>query len=187
MIWARAGDTFFTRSTSLLGRLIRWGETESGEMRTWTNHTGVVIEPGWLMPPNDYKRQYLPAIVVEALWKVREGPLKLNDTEVRAFRPIPPYYDLELARFIVEAKSFVGNRYGWWKLFGFLIKRATHGKVDPTKFYFIKNRPICSYLAAWCNKEARPSLLNFGMLPQMADPDEMLDYCEAHPDLWEEL
>ena len=44
-------------------------------------------------------------------------------------------------------------------------------------------RPICSYLAA---KVCAVVGSTFGVDPQAADPDEMLDYCVANADEWEE-
>jgi len=217
-IYAQRGDTVLTHSSSLLGRLIRWGETDPGETNgTWANHAGVVVEDGWIVPPENYgyglvrdaehfvydsEGRISPklAVVVEALGRVRRGPLKLNGIEVRVFRPIPAYTEEEKQRLVTYANRLVGNRYGWWKLIGFLIKRATGGRVDPTQLYFIHGRPVCSYLAAWGNEVARATGTvirivlgvkthwpGFGMPPQAADPDEMLDFCEAHPEFWDEV
>lgn len=181
-VFVRRGDTFFTHSSSLLGRLIRWGETEKGEEPTWTNHTGVVVEDGWVGGGEPQ------AVVVEALWKTRRGPLKLNGVTVRFFRPVPPYSEEEKLRLVTEANSFIGNTYGWWKLFGFLAKKITG--VDVPKLFFVKNRPICSFLAAVANDAARrrgSRWPGFGTMPQAADPDEMLDFCESHPEFWQEV
>jgi hypothetical protein len=207
-LWVEAGDTFFTRSSSLLGRLIRWGEREEGEEPTETNHTGVVVESGWVVPPAGAPFMAAkPAVVVEALWKTRRGPLSLDGlTWVRVFRPVPSYDELELEHFRHEAESFVGNTYGWWKLAGFLVKRFTKGRVDPTRWYFMKDRPICSFLAAHVNQAAQSvqriltrikdrsvskfedtARFPFGMPPQAADPDEMMDYALANPGEWQEV
>lgn len=182
-LYAFQGDVFFTRSTSLLGRLIRWAETEPGEGRTWTNHTGVVVKDGWLVPPliGSYPDEL--AVVVESLWHTERQEWwtahrkeVLQGQRIRAFGPREPRTRDEREAFLRVAHSFVGDRYGWWKLIGFLVKRATKGKIDPTQAYFIDSRPICSYTAA--KSEAAQGMW-FGMEPQAADPDEMLDYCES--------
>jgi hypothetical protein len=181
-MYVHRGDTFFTRSDSWLGRLIRWGETERGETPSWTNHTGVVVKAGHI------DKGVYAAEVVEALGHVRRGPLRLNGVAVRVFRPVPDYTEEEKMRLIAEAQSHIGERYGWWKLAGFLIKRATG--LDVPRLFFIRDRPICSYLAAWANEAARPRSAEwpgFGMAPQAADPDEMLDFCETHPEFWMEV
>ena len=206
-IYVYAGDVFFTHSSTLLGRAIRWAETDSGEAPTWANHAGVIVQSGWIGPAGAYlpgcglilNELHPQAVVVEALWETRRGPLVLNGTLVRVFGPIPPYTPEELSRFLDAAGSFVGTRYGYWKLAGFLVKRWTKGRVDPTKWYFIDGRPICSYLAAKVSDAARKigtivrtvaGVLipwgGFGVPPQAADPDSMLDYCESHPDEWKE-
>ena len=184
-LYVQSGDTFFTRSNSVLGRLIRWGQTEKGEEPAWTNHTGVVVKEGWVKNPGDLHQP--EAEVVEALWHTREGVLKLNGNKVRVFRPVPRYDDVERARMIAEAKAHVGENYGWWKLLGFLAKRFTG--VDVPKLFFVKSRPICSFLAALANDAARRRSAEwpgFGMPPQAADPDEMLDFCEKSP-YWQEV
>lgn len=191
-IYARAGDTFFTRSNSLLGKAIRWGEQDCDEKEpSWTNHSGVVVADGWIGNEAQLRQENRPvAVVVEALWKTRRGPLKVNGTEVRVFRPKPAYAGDELQLFALLAAHYVGDTYGWWKLLGFLLKRATCGKIDITNFYFIDSRPICSYLAAHVNDAARKrsaSWPGFGMDPDAADPDGMMDFCLNHPEFWEEV
>ena len=209
-VFAEAGDTFFTRSNTILGRLIRWGETDKGETKdTWTNHTGVVIQSGWIGEPlsGTALRVLGPsrqAVVIEALWTSRRGPLKLNGVDVRVFRPIPRYSPAELGRFTLEAERYVGARYGWWKLGAQLLDKSIFGgrKVLTTALY-LDSRPICSYLAGKVNAAAEsleravarlkilkdPALAAyaFGIPPQSADPDEMMDFCLEHPDLWQEI
>jgi hypothetical protein len=189
-IYARAGDTFFTRSESWLGKLIRWGETDKDEVKgsVWANHTGVVVEDGWIGAKPG-------AIVIEALWKTRRGPMKTANILVRVFRPIPAYGEQEMARFHIEATSYIGDRYGWWKLGGLLVDRVVGRKVV-SPLFFLKGRPICSFLAAGTNDEARERWAEgqwagkwpgFGVPWNAADPDTMLRFCESHPEFWEEV
>lgn len=191
-IYARSGDVFFTRSNSLLGRAIRWAETDPNEEPTWANHTGVVVASGWIAPPSwtyEPGAEYLPeytrrATVVEALWKTRKGELKVNGIEVRVFGPVPDLTPEELAAFRAEADEYVGDTYGWWKLLFHLADRAIFkGKKVLSKTLHVDKRPICSYLAA---KVCAVVGSTFGMDPAAATPDEMLDYCEGTPDEWVE-
>lgn len=190
-IYARAGDVFFTRSNSLLGRAIRWAETDPGEEPTWANHTGVLVESGWIGGTADpayvratYDPNYSEAIVVEALWKTRRGPLKVNGIEVRVFGPIPDLTPEELDALRAEAATYVGDTYGWWKLLFHLADRAIFkGRKVLSKTLYVDKRPICSYLAA---KVGAVVGLTYGMDPAAATPDEMLDYCESNPDEWVE-
>ncbi len=210
-IYARAGDVFFTHSDSLLGKAIRWAETDPGETNgTWANHAGVVVEDGWLGDPEAaLSQEYLikgypmPAQVVEALWKTRRGPLDISKIEVRVFRPVPPLTAEELERFVRRAESFVGATYGWWKLLVQLADRAIfNGRKILTTALYRDDRPICSYLAARVYAFAESAdrqmarfkkrndvsrVFAFGMPPQAADPDEMLDYCLSNPEEWEEV
>lgn len=209
-VYARAGDVFFTHSNSVLGRLIRWGETDPGETNgTWANHTGVVVEDGFIGEQLDtlagIPHRLKQAVVVEALWRTRRGPLELGrGTEVRVFRPVPAYGPEELARFVAAAESYVGDKYGWWKLLVQLADRLVfRGRKVLTTGLHVKGRPICSFLAANTvyaaesleRTVARLHALGdpavaayaFGIPPQSADPDEMMDFCLTHPQLWEEV
>jgi hypothetical protein len=188
-LWAEAGSVFFTRSRSLLGRAIRWAESDPEETNhVWANHTGVVTARGWLVPP-DSRDDIVLAIVIEALGTVRrqrwwEAHGKERQ-EIRVFRPVPPLALPEVMDLLRAADKFVGDRYGWWKLLFHLGDRALfRGRKVLSSLLRLDNRPICSYLAAKSFDEAGRT---FGMAPQAADPDEMLDYCLAHPDEWQEV
>jgi hypothetical protein len=182
-LYAYAGDVFFTRSESMLGKLIRWAETDPGEEKTWTNHTGVVVEDGWLVPPSPSK-PCQEAVVVEALWHVKkwewwEAHWKevMEGQRIVAFGPRDPRNAEEQLRFREVAESFVGDRYGWWKLGAHLLDRAIFkGRKVISKMLFIDKRPICSYLAA---KAQEAQGMGFGVKPEAADPDEMLDFCQS--------
>lgn len=169
----RAGDIFFTHSQTLLGKAIRYAQSDPGEENgVWANHTGVFIENG----------DALQVSVIEALWKTRKGPLQLKDTGLRVYRKVG-LTELQKGAILHTLEKHVGNKYGWWKLTGHLFDRiAFKGKKVVSRLFFIDNRPICSYLAAHAFSNAG---ITFGMDPDAADPDEMMDYCETNPDRWE--
>lgn len=170
----RVGDVFFTRSNSLLGRAIRWAESDPNEPNgVWANHAGIFVGDG----------DVLSADVVEALWTVRKGPLQLGQgTDIAVFRPTA-FSASKRERLHVVAESFVGAKYGWWKLLFHLADRLIFwGRKTLSRMLIIDKRPICSYLVAHALSAVG---ISFGMDPGAADPDEMMDYCLAHPDEWE--
>lgn len=214
-LWANAGDVFFTHGDSLLSRLIRWAETDPGETNgTWANHTGVVVESGWMIPPASMRGE-VPAWprlagTVEALgrvvngkwWEHHHASVLAGKYEVRVFRPIPAFTAEELERLRQSAQSAIGQKYGWWKLFAHLADRALFkGRKVFSTLLFASGRPICSYFAARAFDYARPVGSHvivqpglervvgwmFGMTPQAADPDEMMDYCLQNPEEWKEV
>jgi hypothetical protein len=190
-LYAQAGDVFFTHSSSLLGRLIRWAESDPGE-RAWANHVGIVVSPGWLVPPSNPPAgsifQFDLAVVVESLWHTEkwvwwENHKKEIGNEIRVYRTPLVQAQLEdtlrlaLELILDRADEFVGLKYGWWKLFAHLGDRYWFkGKKTISNFLRVDKRPICSYTAA---KSFAAGFVFFGdMEPEAADPDEMMDYCE---------
>lgn len=217
-LWANAGDVFFTHGDSVLSRLIRWAETDPKETNgAWANHTGLVVNSGWLIPPLSM-RDEIPAWpclagTVEALgtvtngkwWEHHKKDVLAGKYQVRAFRSIPPLTPVELDRLREAANEALGQKYGWWKLFAHLADRAIFkGRKVFSTLMFVTGRPICSFFAARAFEHARPLGSHvqlfidgqpgirvtgwaFGMAPQAADPDEMMDYCLWHPDEWKEV
>lgn len=185
-IYVIPGDVFFTHSTSLLGRLIRWAETDPKERPAWANHVGVVTGYGWLVPPAPAAAPSCSpstwARVVEALWKVEnwpwyEGHRAEIGNEVRVYRRRRLLTVGEERVFVSKANSFTGDRYGWWKLLFHLADRvAFKGDKVLSRLLGLEGRPICSFLAAHCFDAIGYS---FGMDPDVADPDEMMDFCEC--------
>lgn len=166
-----AGDIFFTRSPSLLGRLIRWASCAPGEEETWANHTGLFVQSG----------PFRSADVVEALWRVRRGPLGPGpEVEVYRYRTLTRQ---EAQRIVEYAKRQVGSRYGWWKLLFHLADRAFFkGDKKVSSLLRLERRPICSFLVAMAYSKAG---IHFdGFRPEAADPDEMHDFVKANPTRW---
>lgn len=203
-IAVRAGDVFVTRSNTLLGRLIRWGETDKSDVEApWANHMGVVVGDGWIGGNPDAGgtgAAWVEATIVEALWKTRRGPLDTSEIDVRVFRPVPDWEPAELEAFLATADTFVGDTYGWWKLFFQLGDRMLFaGKKVLTTLLVKDDRPICSYLAAKVVAAAESrrrvmarfaqtgTVYAFGIPPQSVDPDSALEYMEQVPEFWKEI
>ncbi len=166
------GDVFFTRSNSLLGRLIRWAETDPGEIDSLVNHSGNYVADG----------EASSADTVQAVGHVTLGPLA-EGTEAYIYRPVPPLTKEEKIALRSYALSYVGDRYGWWKLLFHLADRFLFkGKKILSSLLFINSRPICSFLTAHVEAMVNRT---FGMDPDVADPDNMIDYCDTHPEQWQ--
>jgi hypothetical protein len=179
-IYGLPGDVFFTHSSSLLGTLIRWAEKDPNEPNgVWANHVGVVVSPGWIVPPFAAFR-FTTATVIESLWKTERwswwnNHLGEKGNEIRVYRR--PDLTAEQVRLIErKANEFVGRTYGWWKLFAHLGDRMLFaGRKTISNLLTVEKRPICSYTVAHAFQAAD---IYFGMEPNAADPDEMMDYCE---------
>lgn len=176
------GDVFFTRSSSLLGRLIRWAETDPAEESTWANHVGLVVSSGWIAPPSSpFVRERL-AGVVESLWHTEswcwyDAHKWDSGNTIRVYRHRALSRSESMTHAVIgRALEFVGLKYGWWKLIAHLVDRmAFSGRKTVSNFLQIDKRPICSYTAA---KSFARGGVSFGMEPEAATPDEMMDACE---------
>lgn len=185
-IYAVPGDIFFTHSSSLLGTLIRWAEHDPNEPNgVWANHVGLVVSPGWIVPwKASPSTANLEAVVIESLWKTERWKWFSNHkhedgNEIRVYRHSS--LTAAQARAIEQkANTFVGATYGWWKLFAHLGDRVLFGgQKTVSNLLRVDKRPICSYTAA---KSFAAGGVSFGMEPEAADPDEMMDWCERSPE-----
>ena len=105
--------------------------------------------------------------------------------EIRAFGSKQVLSTDELTLFRAEARKYVGDTYGWWKLLFHLADRGLFkGKKVLSSLLFMDKRPICSYLAAKVNAAAG-RFFN-GISPEAATPDEMLDAAISYPLFWVE-
>ena len=168
-------DIFFTRGDSLFAYLIRRATRKKNEAPTWAGHVGCVVAAG----------EGYDAVVVEALATVDQHPMREQYesavVEIRVYRPLS-LSDEQKAKILSFLISSVGERYGYLKI-------ALHGLYWLTgcewvlNFSFIKSRPICSYLVA--NAWAAAGL-TFGMgFSKVPSPDDMMDWCVAHPEKYE--
>jgi hypothetical protein len=168
----RAYDLVFTASNSWLGRAIRWFTQDPGEGKTEANHVGMITKGG----------TRATAWLVEALWKVRNHALSryVGRGQVAVFRPtnLTEQQKAAIAEYLAP---LVGAKYGWYKL-GFHAYARITGKKKVLKYMFLDKRPICSYLIAKAFSEAG---LHFGVEPQAATPDDMMDFCIMNPDKYQ--
>ena len=166
-------DLFFTRSPSWLSRAIRWAEREPGEEKSLTSHVGVIVTHG-----------DLPQVeCIEALRKVRRHRLwkkyGRSRTELVVYRPmnIKPLHQSLILNGI---KRRVGQKYGYGKIGLHLLAKLT-GRREWKRLSFLDRFPICSYLVAM---EFGRWGYHFGVSDRKADPDDILDFCQGHPDKW---
>jgi len=172
-------DIFFTQNPSLLGYFIRKFTTRKGENPSWANHVGLVVEAG----------EDLDAIAVEALGRVEKHALKTQyagtGNHIVIFRPLG-LTDSEMKKIVDKMNSFVGYKYGWWKLFLQFGDWCLGEKVFFRKLATIEKYPICSFAVA---RSFSTVNRNFGVSPNAASPDDMIDFCLANPDkykfIWE--
>jgi len=178
-LYAPRGALFFTQGTSWLSRAIRWVERDKDEAKSWTNHVGLVTFEGYITIPPDG----IGATVSEALWHIKEHSWwQAHGGEITSIAVFAPrgVSHAQISRIIGNARTRTGNRYAWWRLPGYLIERFT--KIKVSKAFFLKDRNVCSNHAALALEAAG---IRFPEPAGQLDPDEMMDYCLAHPDEWD--
>jgi hypothetical protein len=170
-------DTFFTRSKTWLGWLIRACTRAPGEARTWAQHVGMIVEAG----------EGLDAIAVEALTTVERHPLRDEygdgKTELAIYRPLNLTQE-EKALILKRAESYVGRRYGYLKIGLHFLDWCCGGIVLFRRLGTVDRFPICSYLVAHCFQAAGKT---FGIKADAASPDDMLDFTQANPDKYQRV
>lgn len=176
----QAGDIFFTRSQTWLGRAIRRLTTGAGEALSTVNHTGIFLNSSMLEL----------AISTEALARVRTGRFwsyyHAKPIEVSIWRDTT-LTTADQRLIVKEALHYRRHLYGFLKLplhaLDWALARAA-GRRDAYVFRrlgFIKRYPICSVQIARAYSAANR---NFGVAPGAAQPDDIWDFVHAHPAKW---
>lgn len=173
------GDVFVTDADSLLGWAIRKFSRTKGEAPSRVNHTGLIVGGG----------EERTAVAVEALSRVEQHPLweqyGQQSTGVRIWRPL---FLTPMQRELVaqHAVRYVGYRYGYTKIAAHAIDRELFGGAYKVRRWFgIDAWPICSYLVAMAYKLG--ANYDFGVDVKAAQPDDIDDWCGAHPEQWQML
>ena len=169
------GDVFLSRSTSLLGRLIRVCTRSFGEKRSRVNHVGIVVEAGGVRD----------AMVVEALIRVRRhrlwaqyGPPRTDYVAVYRAKNVPPE---DMANIVAEAEEQVGKKYGFGKVIAHFLDWLLSGAYVFRRLTQNGDYPICSWLVAHAYAKAG---YDFGQPPGAADPDHIWDFVTEKSDYY---
>lgn len=144
--------------------------------RTILRLTGDTVSHAGLVLSSD------PAIVIEALWRVKTRPL--SDTIFGA-EAVYILSDQSLTRdekslIIKTACSQSADGYGWWDLLLQVGDMATHSSWLTDKLgWALDKHPICSYLVA---KAYGATGRKFGKEATGVTPSDILSFASAHPE-----
>lgn len=177
----RSGDQMFVQGTAFVSKAIRWATRSYGEPPTLASHTGRIVSGGTIFD----------AMVVEALFagvRLRSiGSGYLNSgVRVAVVRPLN-LSDEEIERVCASARSYIGKRYGYGKIF-LQAGDALLGRVirrDPYCFRRMgreKLGPICS----WITSSDMASIgKDYGLKKRKASPDDQWDFAVRNPDKYQ--
>jgi hypothetical protein len=169
-------DIFFTKGDGWISRRIRKRSRSRNEPPSEVNHCGVVLTEG----------TFETAEVIEAAgWKVRATHLSdhYSPDQVTICRP-HGISDEQVAAVLATARAYEGRRYGFTKIplhLADAIFFRNHYVLRRLSFLpFV----ICSELVTLCFDAID---WTFGVKPKEAQPDDIWDYCLAHPEKYERV
>lgn len=185
------GDLLLFHGSAWVSSAIRWATQAKGEVETYANHVGGIGYGG---------RVDGDATDIEALWTAVEHPLSDDQgREFQAWRLMEIHEDGKPVRTITTpdrlllattARAYLGRKYGAFKI-GLHLGDALLAKVFGGSPYLFRrlalmdDYPICSWL--WAHAYDKALGYRFGVDPDAAAPDDMHDWCLAHPEEWERI
>ena len=160
------GDIVLVASDGLIAWLIRKVSRKGSESPTYVNHAMLVTNGGTVRAATVIDAQ--PPVVSEAMLRDYAGHL------------VAVYRSRELSDFlardiVVYAMQYHGAWYGLSKIVLHLLGLQRFARFD--------RWPICSWVVARPYDYAKR--WTFGKPANEVDPDDIYDYCEAHPEKWE--
>ncbi|MHC4333929.1 MAG: pentapeptide repeat-containing protein [Planctomycetota bacterium] len=161
-----AGDVVHVQGRGLMSRLIRWFSRACRERKTWASHSAMVLQVGDRVE------------IVEALRKVVVRPISAyarTRSRLLVCRK-PGGLDPDQKREIVEkAQQYRGRKYGVGKIFAHALDRLFNNRYVFRRLARMDDYPICSWLVAFVYDRVLGQ--QFGVPPNAAQPDDLLDHC----------
>jgi hypothetical protein len=178
-----AGDIIlFAGRGDFYSRASRWVMRTSGEAPTYAVHTAQFIDGrryleidfvGKLRATGDILRRRQAHDLWQrrgcAVWRLRALSAEQRDAVTRA------------------ALGYVGAKFGMGKFFthaldGLISKAAGRSLFVFRRLNHDQRYPTCSWITAFSYDRALG--YRFGVAPECADPDQIDDWVNAHPDEW---
>ena len=171
-----AGDIVHIQNSSILARMVRWFTRAMGEEKTWASHTAMVIEVASTV------------LIIEALSpRVKIRPLAVYTrpgARVVISRRPGGLTQREKATVQAKAREYYSRRYGYLKVAAHALDRFINNRYFFRRLARADDYPICSWLVAFVYD--RSLGIQFGMPPNAAQPDDIMDYCVRNhwPRVW---
>lgn len=162
----QVGDIIQVYGSGLLPRLIRRFTRRREEGPTWASHTAMVLTAD-------------PAVIlIEARLQVGVRTLAAygRTRQPLVIHRIPDGLTTQQERDLcTKALDYEGRWYGFLKLFAHAFDYAIGGVYLFRRLARSDRYPICSWVVAYVYQ--RKLGLKFGVEPNAASPDDILDYC----------
>lgn len=166
-------DIVCTRGSGWLSRAIRFCTRVIGESRTQVNHVGVIVTAG--TPAEAMIVEAVSGVVLRPLWPTYAAS---TGNEIAVFRSLR-LTDEERSLIASAAREYIGRHYGYLKLVAHLADWCLCGAYVFRRLTNMDRYPICSWLVAHAYGRVGES---FGVAPGAATPDDIWDFCVAHPE-----
>jgi hypothetical protein len=177
------GDVIvFAGQADLYSKFSRWLMRTRGEEPTYAVHTAQFLDAnkyleldlvGKIRPTRDILRKHQK----RDMWQRRGFEVwRLNDLTVEQREAVTQ-----------QALTYLGARFGWAKFVTHLLDGLLNKLIGREAFFFRRlnhdqRYPICSWITSFSYDRALH--YQFGVSPECADPDELADWVNTHPNEW---
>lgn len=160
------GDVIHVQGQGVLSRLIRWFSRANEEEPSWASHTAMVLRAGERVE------------IIEARKKVIIRPLSeyaTTNSKILACRKPGGISEQEKEKMIEKAEHYHGMKYGVPAIIMHALDRIFNNKYIFRRLVKMEDYPICSWVVAYVYQ--RVLGYQFGVQPDAAQPDDILDHC----------
>ena len=166
----QTGDVVHVQSIGLISRLIRWfSESDDEREKTWASHSALVL------------KHIAEPIIIEALATVKVRPIRAyqgKKSRLIVTRKPGGLTEEEQRKAFQKAEEYKGREYGYLKIVAHVLDRLFNNAYVFRRLAQMDDYPICSWLVAFVYD--RTVGLQFGVPPNAAQPDDIMDFCVAN-------
>ena len=168
----QTGDVIHVQNRGLLSKLVRLFSRADEEEPSWASHSAMVLRAGEKVE------------IIEALWRTVIRPITAYEgkkSKLLVCRKPGGIDEEQKQKMIEKAEDYKGRTYGVCRIVLHALDRLLNNRYVFRRLIKDNKYPICSWLVAYVyNKVIK---YNFGVEPNAAQPDDILDHCLDHD--WE--
>jgi hypothetical protein len=164
----QTGDVIHVQSRGLLSKLIRFFSRSDEEGPSWASHSAMVLRV-------DEQIEIIEALTTTVIRPITA--YKDTNAKLLVCRKPAGIDEPHKQQMIEKAEYYNGMRYGYVRIVCHALDRFFDNRYIFRRLLKYENYPICSWLVAYVYD--RILKYQFGVPPDAAQPDDILDYCVA--------